>query len=194
MRRVIGGLALGVALVGSRPVAADSLDALLAKGEVTLLETRPDGRLRQVTALALVHAPIDVVWKRLTDFAAYETWMPQVVDSTVVSTVADTVVVDFSVAVVGPNINFRESHVLDPVAHTVSGTWVSGALQGSHWDWKLETHGADTLVSRVLYLNVMDTNWIVRQVDDEHHTMDYGINVATGVVELRGLEKALAGG
>ncbi|MDP2308647.1 MAG: SRPBCC family protein [Pseudomonadota bacterium] len=186
-------VALAALLAGSVPAAAEALDDLLARGEVTLLETRPDGRLHQVTAMGLVHAPIDVVWQKLIAFATYEAWMPQVADSTVVSTEGNVVVVDFSVGVVGPNINFRQKLTLDPAAHVITGEWVSGALQGSRWSWRLEARGSDTLAHRVLYTNVVDTNWIVRAVESEHHTMEYAINVATGVVELRGLKKALGG-
>ncbi len=180
-----------LALLAGPAAAADGLDALLARGEVTLLETKPDGRLRQVTAIGLVRAPVDVVWAKLTDFGAYEGWMPQVADSTVISSDGTTVVVDFSIAVVGPNVAFRQKLVLDPTTRTIEGEWVSGALAGSRWEWRLEARGEHTMAYRTLYTNVVDTNWIVRQVEDENHTMEYGINVATGVVEMRGLKKAL---
>lgn len=189
-RALLAGL---LAVVSAPASAADGLDALLARGEVTLLETRPDGRLRQVTAIGLVEAPVDVVWAKLTDFAAYESWMPQVADSTVVSTEGNTVVVDFSVAVVGPNVNFRQKLTLDPATRVIRGEWVDGALKGSRWEWRLEPRGEHTLAHRVLFTNVVDTNWIVRSVEDENHTLEYGINVATGVVEMRGLKKALGG-
>lgn len=172
--------------------AGETLESLLARGEVTLLETRPDGRLEQVTAIGIVPAPVDRVWARLTDFASYELWMPQVEDSTVVSHEGDTWVVDFSIGVVGPNINVRQKLVLDPAARTIRASWVSGALQGSHWEWRLEDRGSQTLAWRTLYTNVVDTNWVVRQIENDAHTMEYGINVATGVVELRGLARALA--
>lgn len=179
------------AFVLSLCARADELDALLARGEVTLLETRPDGRLKQVTAIGRIKAPIDKVWAKLTDLGAYETWMPQVASSKVVSATSAEVVVDLSIAVVGPNVNFREKLELDPATHTIRGTWVSGALSGSHWEWRLEARGEETMVWRTLYTNVVDTNWIVRQVEDANHTMEYGINVATGVVEMRGLKKAM---
>ena len=176
------------------PALAESLESMLVKGEVALLETKADGRLRQVTAIGLIHRPAADVWARLVDFASYEVWMPQVADSTVVSASVDAAIVDFSVAVVGPNVNFRESLVLDAAAHEVRGTWVSGALRGSHWEWRLVPSGSDTIVYRTLYTNVVDSNWIVRQVEDENHTLEYGINVATGIVEIRGLKKALEAG
>lgn len=170
---------------------AGSLDALLARGELSLLETLPDGRLKAATAIARVHAPIEVVWARLTDWGAYETWMPQVAKSTLVSNEANVAQVDWTLAVVGPNINFRGQYVMDPSAHTIVGTQVSGALSGSTWEWRLDSEGATTMVYRMVRSNVVETNWIIKQVEDENHTLDYGINVATGIVEVRGLVKAL---
>lgn len=181
-------LALGIGAAG-----AGTLDELLARGQLSLLETYPDGRLRMTTAIGRVHAPPEVVWAKLTDWGAYERWMPQVADSTVVSADAASAVVDWSIAVVGPNVNFRARYTLDRARWTIHGEQVSGALGGSSWDWKLEPVGGETLVYRSVRSNVVETNWIVRQVEDEHHTLDYGINVATGVVELRGLLAALGG-
>lgn len=172
---------------------AGSLDALLARGEVTLLETLPDGRLDKVTAMARVAAPRAVVWVKLTDWAAYETWMPQVADSTLVSAEGNVAVVDWTIAVVGPNVSFRARYELDEAAGVIRGRQVSGALAGSTWDWRLTDEGATTLVERTLHSSVVETNWLVRQVEDANHTLDYGINTAIGVIELRGLRAALGG-
>lgn len=170
---------------------SETLDALLDRGEVSLLETRPDGRVLQATTLARIPRPMGVVWAKLADFAAYEQWMPQVADSTVVSSGPGTLVVDWSVAVMGPNVNFRQSVTLDEAKHVIHARWVSGALPGSHWEWRLVAEGSDTMVYRTLYANVVDSNWFIRQVEDENHTLEYGINVATGIVEMRGLKKGL---
>ena len=171
---------------------AGSLDSMLAKGEVSLLETYPDGRLEQVTAMAQVHAPIDQVWALLTDFAGYAQWMPQVKAVSVQSTTGSQSVVEWTVAVVGPDIKFVQRLVMDSAEHTITGTHVSGALPGSHWNWSMAESGSGTLVQRTVRVNVVDSNWFIKQVEDEHHTLDYGINSAIGVVELRGLARALA--
>lgn len=172
---------------------AEDLDALLARGELTLMETRADGRLEQATCFAQLHAPIDRVWSLLTDFTAYPTWMPQVRSVTVVSSTPTHVVADWTLSVVGPDISFRQEADLDPAAHTIHAWQVSGALPGSRWDWRLEPHGGGTLVQRIVHTNAVDSNWLLRQVDDDGHTLDYGINSATGVVEVKALERRLSG-
>lgn len=179
-------------ILATAPAArAVTLDSLLAKGEVSVLETFPDGRLRQVTAIGLLDAPIDRVWALLVDFGAYESWMPKVRDSTVVSRTETEAVVDWTVAVAGPDISWRQRIVIDPVSHTITATQLSGAMPGSRWVWKLSDYGGKTLAERTIRVNVVETNWFVRQIEDEQHTLDFGINTAIGVVELRGLETRL---
>ncbi len=171
---------------------AASLDGLLARGEVSLLETYPDGRLKQVTAIARLPVTMDRVWAVLTDYASYETWMPQVRDSTVAGTEGGRTLVDWTVAVVGPDVKFRQSIAADRAAGTIRATHAGGAMPGSTWSWQLSSEGDRTLVERTVRVNVVDSNWFVKQVEDEHHTLDYGINSAVGVVELRGLARKLA--
>lgn len=175
------------------PAPAGSLDALLARGEVTLLETLPDGRLRNVTAIGRIPRPRDVVWAKLTDWAAYTAWMPQVTRSDLVSLEGNVAVVDWTIAVVGPNVSYRARYEMDAAAGVIRGEQISGALSGSAWEWRLTDEGASTFVERVSRSNVVDTNWILRQVEDPNHTLDYGVNTASALVELRGLTRSLTG-
>lgn len=191
----IASLALLVAT--PRFARADTLDDLLRKGEVTLLETLPDGRLKQATCIARVDVPLERVWSTLTDFAAYKDWMPQVRTSSVVSTAllgtggGTHLVIDWTLAVVGPDVSFRQEADVDPIGHRVYQHQVSGALPGSYWIWELERAGDTTIVRRTVRNNVVDSNWVVKQVEDENHTLDYGINSAVGVIEVRGLKRRL---
>jgi carbon monoxide dehydrogenase subunit G len=173
---------------------ANPLDDLLARGEVTLLETYADGKLKKATAVTRIAAPIDAVWAKLVDWGAYEVWMPQCEDSTVVSNADGVATVSWDIAVVGPNVKFTGRYVMDPATHTIRGQQVAGALSGSTWEWKLTAEGpTTTLVEHAVRLNVVETNWIVRQVEDKEHTLDYGINISSAVVEARGLKRALGG-
>lgn len=172
--------------------AGDDLASLLARGPVTLVETKSDGTVKAVTAISQLSASPDAVWKKLTAFDDYVSWMPQVVQSTVASTSGDTVTVDWSIDAPGPNVNFRAEYVLDAAARTVKGKWVSGALEGSTWEWKLVPSGTGTMVYRVTYSSAVSDNWVLRQFDDPSHTLELGLNAATPIVELQALEKAVS--
>lgn len=173
---------------------AEDLPSLLARGPVALVETKADGRVSKVTAIAKVAATPDAVWAKLTAFQDYTAWMPQVVKSDVLSQSdgpPKTVVVDWSIAAPGPNIAFTATYTLDEAAHTIDGAWQSGALKGSAWSWRLVADGSGTMVYRESYSAAVADNWLLTQFDDSAHTLELGLNAATPIVEVQALEKAL---
>jgi len=169
------------------------LDTWLSKGEVTVFENRPDGHLRQVTNITDIPAPIDAVWARVTDFDTWSTWMPQVAEARVVSRDAHAVEVSWSVQAVGPAVKFTGRYELDQPHWTVRGVWLSGNLQGSYWDWRLEDLGGRTRLYKTSFVNAVTDNWLLRQLDDKEHTMEYGINAASGYLEVKALKRSFGG-
>jgi hypothetical protein len=118
-----------------------TLDDLLAKGPVSVVETQPDGRLKRITVYARVDAPVDAVWARLVGFAAYPQWMPQVDSSTVLSQSASTAEVAWSIKVPGPNFKFTARYQMDAATHSVTVTGTAGGLSGGEWEWHLSPMG-----------------------------------------------------
>lgn len=169
------------------------LDTWLARGEVTVFETKSDGQLRQVTNITDLPAPVDVVWTKLTDFDSWETWMPQVADCQVVAVNGNTLDVAWNVQVIGPAVKFTGRYTLDRASWTIRGVWLDGALEGSYWDWRLVPVGNHTRLYRTSFTNAVTDNWLLRQLDDEAHTMEYGINAASGFLEVRALKRSLGG-
>lgn len=167
------------------------LDDMLARGEVSLVESGPDGKLEQVTTLSRIHAPASEVWAKLVDFDDYRNWMPQVAKSKVVERADATITVDWGIKVPGPNATFRATYDLDEAAHKVTATGVSGAVKGGTWEWLLTDEGETTLVTRTTYASAVIDNWIVRQFDDEAHTLELGLNAASPIIEVRGLKAAV---
>lgn len=172
---------------------SNDLDTLLRRGDLTLIETQADGRLRQATAIGLLDAPVERVWELLVDFAAYPRWMPKVASAEVRPVSQGVVEVDWAVSIAGPDVRYRSRHELDREAWVIRGEQVSGELAGSRWDWRLEPRGAQTVLYREVYSNVVGSNWLIRQVEDETHTLEYGINAASGIIELQSVRRALEG-
>lgn len=180
-----------LALALATSAHADDLQTLLARGPVALIETKDDGRVDKVTAIAKLDAAPDAVWTQIVTFEDYTTWMPQVVKSSVTSRSGSEVAVDWAIATPGPNVAFSAKYELDAAARTVKGEWTAGALEGSHWEWKLVPDGAGTLVYRTTYSSAVSDNWLLRQFDDPSHSLELGLNAATPIVELQALEKVL---
>ncbi|MCB9795616.1 MAG: SRPBCC family protein [Alphaproteobacteria bacterium] len=170
---------------------SSDLDALLSRGELTLIETHDDGRLQQATAIGLLDAPVEAVWQLITDFEAYPGWMPKVATTEVRAVSPGVVEVDWALSIAGPDVHYSSRHTLDKATWTVKGEQIKGELAGSRWDWRLEPQGSRTLVYREVFSNVVGSSWVFRQLDDEDHTLEYGINSATGVIELQALRRAL---
>src|SRR6185503_323619 len=99
------------AFCASWAVAA-SLDELVARGEVLVVETKDDGRLQQVTTYSHVDAPVETVWAKLVAFEAYSEWMPQVARSEVTARTDASVEVAWSIKVPGPNATFTAKYDL----------------------------------------------------------------------------------
>ena len=172
---------------------SSELDDWLARGEVSVFELKDDGHLKQVTNITDLPAPVDAVWAKLIDFEAWPTWMTQVDEVQVVARDGDALDVRWNIAVVGPAVTFTGRYTLDTAKRTITGEWLDGQLKGSFWSWRLEPHGAQTRLYRTSFTNAVTDNWLLRQLDDEAHTMEYGINAATGFLEVRALKRALGG-
>jgi ribosome-associated toxin RatA of RatAB toxin-antitoxin module len=182
----------GLAPAQSAPFSSqETLVSLLQKGELTLIETKADSSLKQVTAIALVKAPISEVWERLVNYPAYLKWMPKVAEATVLSRQGSQVDVQWEVEVPGPNYRYvvrnqedREHYVLHQKQH-------AGALGGSFWTWQLVALDADrTLVYRSSFTNVTDESWIAKQLEDDSHTLSYGINTSSALLEVKAVRRA----
>ena len=173
---------------------SETLLSLLGKGELALVESRGDSSLKQVTAIAVVSAPIDVVWARITDYAAYQSWMPKVGAVTVLKTEGNTQQIDWDIEVPGPNYKYTMQSVADKSTWTVKQKQIGGALKGSFWGWQLVSQGANsTLVFRTTFTNVTGESWIATQLDDENQTLNYSINISSALLEVKAVSRAFSG-
>lgn len=168
----------------------ESLASLLNRGELILTESNPDGTLKQATAIGRVNAPVDAVWARLVTYEGYPGWMPKVGALEILEAAEGRHVLKWDVEVPGPNYRYTMRSVEDRAARVIQQDQIAGSLGGSHWSWQLVPQGEQTLVYRSAYTNVTDESWVAKQLDDSAHTLSFGVNVTTCLVELRALRAA----
>ena len=103
----------------------------------------------------------------------------------------DWVDIRWEIRVPGPAVTFTARYQTDPIQRRITGTWRDGDLQGSSWTWQLYADGSGTRLERVLKTTAATDSWLLRQFDDRWHSLEYGINAATPIVEAQGLRQAL---
>lgn len=175
----------------ARPALADRLDDLLADGP--LVQVRDDGKggVAEVTALIDVHAPVEAVWARVTDFAAYPSWMPGVLETTVRAPSSTSLEVDWILKVPGPNVHYTGTYELDRVRWTVRGRAIGKNLAGSWWTWTLESVSPTlTRIHRTALNTAIQDNWLLNSLGDHKAILELGINTASPIIEVQSVRKA----
>jgi len=170
-----------------------ALVPLLELGELSLVESHPNGRLKQATVIGLVKAPPAKVWAVITDYQRYPKMIPSVVEIEVISKKGDDLVLEMEIEVPGSNVEYKRHDRLFP-PHRIE-MWPEddeGDITCGRWRWELVPHagGTQTILIYTLYYDVGESSWFIRQFLKESPTAEHGLNVATGQLSIRAFKKA----
>ncbi len=176
-----------------KPSDVAALAPLLELGELSLVESYPNGRLKQATVIGLIKAPPARVWEVITDYRRYPRMIPSVVEIEVLSKKGDDVVLEMEIEVPGSNVEYKRHDRLFP-RHRIE-MWPEddeGDITRGRWRWELLPHadGTQTILIYTLYYDVGESSWILRQFLKETPTAEHGLNVATGQVSIRAFKRA----
>ncbi len=174
-------------LVGAGPVRADELGDLLRGGPIVRIESDSAGKLRSATCIADVDAPIDTVWKVLTDYDAYRFFMPRIKSLEVSHEGGDALLaIKLDTPLVSTSYTNRQH--ADAATHTINVKQVEGDLSGSHYQWRLVSLGPSR--TRIFYAGIVKNySSIAESFEDDQQTLSIGINV----VSLMASAKAVKG-
>jgi ribosome-associated toxin RatA of RatAB toxin-antitoxin module len=169
--------------------AADSMDGLLARGPLVLVENDPKGKFSGATGIISVDAPLERVWKTITDFSHYKEFVPKVVSCRIVKgeNTSDPHVrweIDTPVF----NTVYTIHYHVDGALHTILGDQVEGALKDSHWEWHME---AVSPTRTIIYYKSQARHFssFLEGVEDSQQTITIGVNVGGAVTLLRAIKK-----
>lgn len=140
---------LAVALLAFAPLVAraESLDELLAKGTVVLVENDAKGKFSSATGITVINAPIDKVWGIITNYGNYHTFIPKVVKSEVVGGAGTyDLHVKWELDTPGWNTKYTVHYHLNEALHTINAEWEDGALKDSHWEYRVEAAGPNKTI------------------------------------------------
>ncbi|MBI4577479.1 MAG: SRPBCC family protein [Planctomycetes bacterium] len=198
---VLSLLASGLVLGGEDPhkeplvLAPDTVEALgplLGRGELVLVASRDDGSPDEAVAMARMRAPLGRVWETLLDYPSYPRWVPKVVRSDVVRRAEgapEVLDVKFEIEVPGWNYRYTIRYAVDEAGRTVLGSWHSGDLEGGRWNWRLYASGEETVVTYATHTDVGRASRLVRELDDEYHSLSYGLDLSSAVLMVKALQR-----
>ena len=170
-----------------------ALVPLLKLGELSLVESYPNGRLKQATVVGLVKAPPAKVWAVITDYKNYPKMIPSVVEIEVISKKGDDLVIEMEIEVPGSNVEYkRHDRHFPPKRIEMWPEDDEGDITRGRWRWELVPYadGTQTILIYTVYYDVGESSWILRQFLKETPTAEHGLNVATGQVSIRAFKKA----
>ncbi|MDB4964643.1 MAG: hypothetical protein JWN44_332 [Myxococcales bacterium] len=184
VRRAGGARAAGVGgAAGGRP----SFDALLARGQVAMMRTGAGGSLGEVSVIDRLFASearvIEVI-ARAGDYAGY---VPGVEHS---YRKGDGFLIEMSL----PIVTWVTTFVLRVEAHAVDGVGVDGDLAGARWRWDLSARGEGETLAVYRVRQKLDAGSVVlRKLFQYQPSLEYGVNVALGLVWMRAVRGRVEG-
>lgn len=173
------------------PAHADDLAGFLSSGPAVRIETDSAGKLKQSVCVADIDAPIDLVWKVLTDYEQYRFFMPRIDRLDVVREGNDALLaVKLDTPLVATNYTNRMSP--DAANRVINVRQVKGDLPGSRYQWKLTSLGDAR--TRITYSGIIKNfSSIAESLDDEQQTLTIGINVVSLMAAVKAVETRAEG-
>ncbi len=183
-RFIAAFLAASLPLAGS----AETLEGLLARGPVVLVESDSKGSFSSATGVISINAPADRVWATLIDFPKYKEFMPKVVSSRIVKgegTYDPEVRWEIDTPVM--NTIYTVHYHINDALRVITVEQVAGALKDSHWEYRLESAGP----SRTLIYyksSARHFSSILENLEDSQQTITIGVNVGGALGILRAIK------
>lgn len=174
------------------PLPVESLPALapwLARGDLLLLESRPDGSLGQVSVIARVRAPAATVLEVLAHPEEFPELVPSMARGEVLSRKGNVSEVAWEI-----DIPFKNPagvvRYFDERPRGIRYYPISGSIPSGSWDWRaLPLDAGSSIVLHTTYADTREISWIVRRFMKAWPTFEHGAVAATAIVFF----KAVAG-
>ncbi len=157
----------------------------LRQSEVALIESLPDGKMRQVTIFTLVAAPPAVVRDVLLNPERYPEFMRNLTESKVTRHSDGTIVQDFY-------LDFKITHLVGTSRYRTNsdGSVDVKAIDPNDdgvYRWEFYPVPGGTVMVLYGYTDVLHSNGFVRSITDRMPSMEHALGLATQLVYTRSI-------
>lgn len=175
MRKTLIKWKLGLLLMAMPVLSVSFSSSVQALDQAALQSGKVDvrfvdqGNMKAVQAVGLIKAPPASVWKVLTSYERYQTFMPRVAQCRVEKRTGNTVDAFIKLDVPWPlkDTWYVNRYFLNPAGYTIRWTMLKGSIKHNEGSWQLKPSGKHTMV----YYNVkadtgirMVPQWIIDNV------------------------------
>lgn len=176
-------------------VSVSTLNALMKKGQVLIIDENPDGGLELVTAGILIDAPPSKVYETLVQYDKYSEYMPSTAGVKVVGKKDGKELVQY-------NIEFKFLVLKFSVQYTMKQTYIKnkeirweldsskdGKLKTSYGAWQLySAPGNRTAAFYSVYADLKTISWALRKTFEAEPAMEVSVNASSCVMVLKAIK------
>ena len=164
---------------------------LLRNADIALMESFPDGMMRQITILSWVPAPPKVVHDVVADLEHYPSFLRNMTRVKVTRNADGTVDQEWMIDILVSHFSglnhhfFRSDGAIDIDA--------IGPTERNRFRWEFHpAAGGGTVMAMYGYVDVIHSNAFIRSIVARISTMEYGLGLAAQLVYVRGFHQRAA--
>jgi len=172
-----------------------TVSRLMDKGQLVIIDEKPDGTLELVTAGIIIDAPIDKVWETIKDFEKYPEFMPSTAATKVLKEGKEGTDVRYKIAFKFSVLKWEVEYVL---RHTFVDkkelTWTlvnskNDKIKTTFGKWQLFPGSKKTtLAFYSAYSDIKSISWVIKTALEAEPSMEMAINSSSCVMVLKALK------
>jgi len=169
------------------PGVTPSLQAFVERGELALIESHKNGRLRQITVMTLIDAPPSVTLGVIAAPERYPEFVRNMALSRVTNRMGDVAIVDWEVEM--PLNNLEGTNLYRFHTSAVEIETVSGDIQSGAWRWEVHpAAGGRSVVVAYAYTDIRSASWFMRRLIDRHRSAEHAAVLSASTVFMKALK------
>lgn len=178
--------------LGSGGVRPEVLHPLLERGVLALVESGPEGTLRQVHLWSQVEAPKDVLRGVVLEASEYARFIPTFKETKLSKLKEGHLRLEWTLDI--PLVSVSGVTDVFPRADgSVDMLAVSGDVKRAHWRWAFVPQGRATLLVHEAYSDVRESSWLVEKMIEREPLLEHGIVVASSVIGVQAIKDRAEG-
>jgi len=163
------------------------LNRLINNGPVITINRDDKGSLKSVSVISIINAPVDIIWKTISDIDAYSSFMKRVVKSKITRREGNEIDAEFEIDVPFTNTAYTLRHVFNREKMRISVFRIAGDLKDSRWEWEFYPEKKRTVI---VYRGTMK-NYpsVLERFDDETSTISIGVNISSLLTTIKAIRE-----